>query len=172
MSAGRPTKYDSNFCEIARKLCLLGHTDKDLAKFFEISVSTLNNWKIDYPEFLESLNAGKVLADSDVAEGLYKRATGFAYEEVTFEKIMIKEGDGTFMKPDDADNDDIRLEPFKKKVVLKEIAPDPGAALSWLKNRQPKKWRDKQEIDHTTGGEKFKPTPIIFVKSGGDTGNG
>lgn len=35
MAIGRPTKYRPEFAEQARKLCLLGATDKELADFFE-----------------------------------------------------------------------------------------------------------------------------------------
>jgi hypothetical protein len=157
------SKYDESFNEIARKLCLLGHTDAELASFFDVCEATINNWKQDYPKFLESVIAGKELADADVANSFHKRAVGYRYEEVTYEKIIIKDGDG-FLSEGDADDDDISTDPYKKRVVVKEVAPDPGAALNWLKNRQPKKWRDKQEIDHTSGGEKIQPTAIIFSK--------
>lgn len=42
---GRPTKYKEEYTAQARKLCLLGHTDKDLADFFEVTFQTINNWK-------------------------------------------------------------------------------------------------------------------------------
>jgi 5-methylcytosine-specific restriction endonuclease McrA len=35
------------------------------------------------------------------------------------------------------------------KTVTKEVAPDTGAAMAWLKNRRPKDWRDKHEIEHS-----------------------
>jgi len=37
----------------------------------------------------------------------------------------------------------------------------PAAQIFVLKNMG---WDDKQQLDHTTGGEKFTPTPIIFTK--------
>jgi len=164
MKEGRPTKYDPGYNEIARKLCLLGHTDKELAKFFEVDRDTIKEWKSVYPEFSASVNAGKLLADSEVASSFHKRAVGYQYEEVTYEKIIIKEGEG-FMKTDDVDNEGISVDPYKKKVVVKEVAPDPGAALNWLKNRQPKKWRDKQELGITDKkGKDVPPTSIIFTK--------
>ena len=35
----RPTKYQEAYAEQARKLCLLGYTDAELADFFEVSES-------------------------------------------------------------------------------------------------------------------------------------
>lgn len=39
----RPTKYQEAYAEQARKLCLLGYTDAELADFFEVSESLLTS---------------------------------------------------------------------------------------------------------------------------------
>jgi len=121
-AGGRPTKYKPEFNKQVYKLCLLGATDSEIAVFFCISESTLNNWKIDYPEFLESLRAGKDSADCAVAESLYQTA----------------------------------------------ISGNTTAQIFWLKNRRRNEWRDKQEIDHTNGGEPFEPTRIVFEDASKD----
>ncbi len=126
---GAPTKYKEQYAEQAYKLCLLGLNDAELAEYFEVSVATINNWKIDYPEFFESVKAGKVIADAKVAQSLYKRATGFTKEGL--EKVFQFQGE-------------IIRAPTKEYYP-----PDSGAALNWLKNRQKDKWRDKQEIGFT-----------------------
>ena len=124
--AGRPTKYQEGYAEQVYKLCLLGATDKDLAGFFEVDESTVNNWKIDYPEFFESIKNGKEIADSNVAHRLYKKATGYERQE---DKIFQFQGSPV--------------------VVPTEVhyQPDTTAAIFWLKNRQPKLWRDTQNIE-------------------------
>ncbi|MDD5356326.1 MAG: hypothetical protein PHY56_07320, partial [Candidatus Omnitrophica bacterium] len=38
---------------------------------------------------------------------------------------------------------------YKTKVTVKEVIPDVTAQIFWLKNRQPDKWRDKQEVEHS-----------------------
>ena len=125
MVAGRPSKYKPEYAEQVYKLCLLGATDKELADFFGVSEQTLNTWKSQYPEFLESIKRGKLVADAEVAQSLYKRAKGYTYEEKTFENGELT------------------------RTVIKEVAPDTGAAMAWLKNRRPQYWRDKQEIEHS-----------------------
>ena len=77
MAAGRPSLYQPKFAEQAFKLCLLGATDKEMADFFEVEVSTINKWKLDYPEFSESIRAGKIDADANVSKSLYNRALGY-----------------------------------------------------------------------------------------------
>lgn len=74
--AGRPTKYKAEFAELARNYCLLGATDSDLERFFDIGKRTLNDWKVRHPEFADALNAGKERADMKVALALYDKACG------------------------------------------------------------------------------------------------
>lgn len=130
MTIGRPTKYKTEYNEQAYKLCLLGHTDEELASFFEISESTLNNWKIEYPDFMESIKKGKEIADADVSVSLYQRALGYSHDDVDIKAV----------------NGEIVETP-----VIKHYPPDPTSMIFWLKNRQPKKWRDKQVTEHEGG---------------------
>jgi len=133
---GRPTKYKEEYAEQAYKLCLLGATDKEIADFFGVTESTLNLWKKEYPEFSESLKNGKVVADAEVAASLYKRAKGYQYVETTYENGAIT------------------------KSVVKEVAPDTGAAMAWLKNRQKDRWRDRHEVDQTIANKDGKPFQV------------
>lgn len=125
---GRPSKYDpAKTPEQAYKLCLLGATDKELADFFGVAESTLNKWKVDYPEFSEALNRGKVEADARVAQSLYHRALGYEHPDTDIRVV----------------NGEIVITP-----TIKRYPPDTAAAIFWLKNRQRGKWRDKIEHDH------------------------
>lgn len=126
---GRPTDYRAEYDDLAYKFCLLGATDKKLAECFEVRESTINNWKIAHPSFMESIKRGKAIADGEVVNSLFKRATGYTCKET---KIATNEGQITDSKEFD-----------------KHHAPDTTAAIFWLKNRQPAQWRDKQEMDHS-----------------------
>lgn len=130
---GRPTKYKAEFAEQAMKLCRLGATDKELADFFGVSESTLNKWKLAHKAFSESIKSGKLVADSEVADKLFKRATGYQHEAL---KIMQYEGDPVTV------------------AYTEHYPPDTTACIFWLKNRQPDKWRDKvqQEVSGPNGG--------------------
>jgi hypothetical protein len=138
----RPTNYRKEYAEQARKLCLLGYTDRQLADFFNVNERTINRWKIDHPEFCQSIKDGKEFADIDVVDSLYKRAIGIEYEEIE-------------LKTDGKNK--------SKRVVKKLIPPDTTAQIFWLKNRQPQKWRDKQEIDHQSSDNSMSPTRIELV---------
>lgn len=153
---GRPTDYKYEFAEQAFRLCLLGMNDKELSAYFGCCEKTLNNWKHEHVEFLQSVLNGREEADGKVAMAFYKRSIGYDYEETTYEKIHLNEPILT-----DAGLTD---EAFKKKTVKKHLAADPGAAYNWLLNRQRGKWKNKTEIDHTSGG---KPIPSVLNLSNG-----
>ena len=125
---GRPTKYRPAHNKLVYSMCLLGATDKEIADAFDIAVSTLYEWKNTYPKFAEAMRNGKMPADAEAAEGLHKRAKGYSYKEVSYEQI---------------DNTDKQ----RKKVTVKVVPPDPGAAINWLKNRRPDQWRTPDNID-------------------------
>jgi transposase len=47
------------YAEVAGKLCReKDYTDKNLAKHFKVTETTINNWKRRYLEFFESIKRG------------------------------------------------------------------------------------------------------------------
>jgi hypothetical protein len=126
----RPTKFQPEYVEQARKLAELGATDREAAEFFNVSESTLHLWKHTHPEFSESLKVGKETADARVEQSLYRRALGYSHDAV---KIFMPAG---------------ASEPVHAPYV-EHHAPDTTAAIFWLKNRRPDQWRDKTEHEHS-----------------------
>ncbi|WP_313609231.1 helix-turn-helix domain-containing protein [Rhizobium sp.] len=127
----RPTSYKPEYAEQAEKLCALGATDNDLAEFFKVSIRTLQNWKLDHEEFLHSLKVGKDIPDQNVERSLYQRAIGYSHPDVD---IRVVDGD------------------VVQTEIVKHYPPDTTAAIFWLKNRKPKDWRDKQEVELNVNG--------------------
>jgi len=130
---GRPSKYKPEFAEQARKLCVLGATDLDIANFFEVDARTIYRWKAEFEEFRQSLKRGKDEADDLVEQRLFQRATGYTHDAVRI-----------FM-PKDAD------EPVYAPYV-EHHPPDVTAAIFWLKNRRSDQWRDRHEHSGPGGG--------------------
>lgn len=121
----RPTKYKSEFNKQAKKLCLLGATDKDIADFFGVTEDCITKWKKKHPTFLLSLKRAKIEADAKVVRSLYQRAIGYDHIDTHFasyEGVIIS------------------------KEYMKHFIPDVTACIFWLKNRQPEKWRDVKEF--------------------------
>lgn len=124
---GRKPKYKPELCKKAEFAAGRGFTDKDLAKMFGVDERTINRWKDDYPEFCQSLQRGKEIADDAVEKSLFQRATGYSHPDV---HVSTYEG-GVTITP-----------------IIKHYPPDTAAAFIWLKNRRPKAWRDRQEVKH------------------------
>jgi hypothetical protein len=143
---GRPTLYQDTYPKTAFKLALLTLTDEEMAEFFEVTVSTLNRWKLEYPDFCASIKAGKVEADATVALSLYERATGAEWTEE--QVVKIKTGKDT--------------ETVEVVTLKKQAPPDTSAATRWLYNRQPQKWRDRGAGEDVPGD-----TSITIVINGG-----
>jgi hypothetical protein len=122
---GRPSSYKPEFAEQAYKLCLLGATDAKLADFFGVSEQTVNAWKLAHADFLESITRGKDSADAEVAQALFHRAKGYSHPEVDIKVIAAE---------------------IVQTKLVKHYPPDTPAASLWLRNRQPKLWRDKVEL--------------------------
>jgi uncharacterized protein YjcR len=79
---GRPSKYKSEYAEIAKKLCAkCAFTDTQLADWFEVSVRTINEWKLKHPEFAEALKVGKAETDDLVERGTVAGITGYYVTE-------------------------------------------------------------------------------------------
>lgn len=135
---GRPTKFKPEYEEQVYKLCLLGATDKDMADFFSVSERTINRWK-RLKKFCQSIKRGKIDADANVAESLYKRACGYEHLE---DKIFCNsDGDVTTVR------------------ITKHYPPDTGACMAWLKNRDSENWKDRKDIN-LSGEVVLKPPKI------------
>ncbi len=140
---GRPTKYREEFAEQARKLCLLGLTDAGLADFFGVDEATINRWKRAHADFCASISAGKMAADSDVADSLYRSAVGGHF--VTEERPVAEgEGSGAVVRP-----------------LRRQVPPSVQAQSLWLRNRQPHLWRDRVEVKEEISLNVFPPKEVL-----------
>lgn len=125
---GRPRKIESFDLKQMENIAEKGFTDKEIAKGLGVTAQTLNNYKKDYPEFFDSLKRGKSIADGKVEVALFMRAVGYSHPDV---HITVHQGK------------------VVKTPIIKHFAPDPTSMIFWLKNRQPERWRDKQEVQST-----------------------
>jgi len=129
---GRPTEYHEELTpRLAEVLAKKGLTDEEMAGELGIHPSTLYAWKRQYLAFSEALQSGKESVDDRVENALLKRALGY---DLKLKKEVVVAGD------------------LQEATYDVHIAPEPGAALSWLKNRRQEKWREKQDIIIEGGG--------------------
>ena len=140
---GRPTKYDPQYHpEKVEILAAEGKILKEIAKEFQVNVSTITEWKQNHEEFSAALTRGREKADELVIDSLYTRALGYTIEE---ERAMNIDGDVQIVR------------------VEKHIPSDPASMFFWLKNRRPKEWRDKRETE--LSGPDGEPLTINLIRA-------
>lgn len=127
---------------------LLGATNEELAAFFDVAVSTIGKWLAEIPEFATAVRSGKTMADAEVASSLYRRANGCS---VPATKIFMVEETIT----ENMGGESVTTATKRERYVpyTEHYPPDTGAAFIWLKNRQPGRWRDKIEHEHSASTE-------------------
>jgi len=142
--AGRKSSFTAERKAVALAMARMGATDMQIAEHIGVTEQTVNNWKIKFPEFFESLRDLKAQSDNKVERALYELATGYEYDA---ERPLVV-SDGTM------NGAHVEIAKYREKQ-----APNPTAIIFWLKNRQPAKWRDRQEHDVRTEIVIGKPLP-------------
>lgn len=130
----RPGWYRPEFDETAHKLCLLGHTNADLARHFGCGESSLNRWIATKPTFKAAVISGRDVADAEIAASLYHRAKGYSHPAVKIMSVAQGQGMASVVERHD---------------YVEHYPPDTAAASLWLRNRQGAKWRDKTDVEHS-----------------------
>jgi hypothetical protein len=128
---GAPSKKDSIPEHQLAILYRFGATDKQVAEFFGVTETTINNWKVAHPDFFKSLNEWKSQADEKVERSLYERACGYMHLETKAQWVTDQDGGR-----------------WEYAEMVRHYPPDPTSMIFWLKNRQPTKWRDKTDVEH------------------------
>lgn len=143
---GRPSLFRAEYAHWAEKMARLGATDADLADALGVCETTINKWKREHLEFCEALKRGKQFSDAEVAEKLFRRATGYEHKAV---KIVA----------------DAKTGAEHQVEYIERYAPDTTACIFWLKNRRPDLWRDRIDNTHSgpNGGAVQVASTVTFV---------
>lgn len=145
----RPSKWSDSFVRVAREASKLGATDADIASILGVSVRTVRSWQVDKPEFAKALRIGKAVADKQVERSLYQRALGYEHDETDLRVV----GTNLVNTP-----------------VRKHYPPDTTACIFWLKNRQPRDWRDRHQHELTGAGGRTLAQELAAMPSDGQAG--
>jgi hypothetical protein len=102
-------------------------TDIEVADMLGIGLATLYRWKLENPAFSRVFKLAKAEADNRVERSLYSRAVGYDY--LAEKAVMTRHGQKTMR-------------------YRAHVPPDTAAAVWYLKNRRPDRWRDSFRHEH------------------------
>lgn len=128
------SKYEKDFPLRAQDYARQGLKDTQIAAKLGIAEKTYYDYQLLYPQFKQAIKKGKAPVDVMVVNAFLKRALGFSYTEVHKE---YKPGAKKGAKP--------ILVSIKK--IKKFIIPDVAAGFIWMKNRIPKRWKDRHQLE-------------------------
>jgi hypothetical protein len=125
--------YKPVYARTARFLCQRGAIRSELAEAFGVSTTAIDNWMVKHPEFGDAVHEGAhEMFDPRVERSLAEQAIGYYVDE---EEVVV-------VGPQD--------DKYAEKItVRKYVKPNVTAAIFFLKNRLPAKYRDvhKFEVD-------------------------
>lgn len=148
---GRPGKY---YTHVEPRLIEIegwardGLVDEQISKNLGVAYSTFKTYKKKYSDLIAALKKGKEVVDREVENALLNNAKGYDYIEeqaIKIKNVYYEEG----MR---VEKEEIRLIEIKKHKPAETTAQ-----IFWLKNRKPKDWRDKQDINHSGNMEINNP---------------
>ena len=118
--------WNENCPSIVYHLALLGYTDKKIALAFQVEEDTIHTWKRNHPEFMKSMEMGKLQADSVVVENFYMNCIDRWVEQ---EEVHVVKGE------------------IKKVKVRKFIQGDKWAQAKWMSLRQRGEWSEVARVE-------------------------
>ncbi len=150
-NAGAKGKYEDSWPEIAEGYARRGLSDADIAKNFGISVNTFYVYMKKYDEFSKAIQRGKRPANIIVENALYKRCTGYTFDEVKKRHYVDETG----------------KKRVEHTVTTKEVIPDINAIRFWLTNREPEMWKNFREevVSGENSDEKIKEQLQSYFKA-------
>lgn len=126
------------------RLASAGLTEHQMCLALDITPNQLKGWK-GRAEFKEALKRGRDQRNEHVERTLYQRATGFVYEELTYEAQPLIPARG---------NQKAVYDPTAELIVVRRVVktaiPDTMALMFFLNNNLPDKYKNRNDSNVTT----------------------
>jgi hypothetical protein len=108
----------------------------DIAEEVGITENTLLTWRKEKPLFRKALAKAQKFVNAKIEKSLYERARGYKHKETIIHTYKGRVTD--------------------KTNVIKHYPPETQACLNWLYNKDPSRWKAKQEIEVSNIGEAIR----------------
>jgi hypothetical protein len=117
--------------KLVYRLSLMGASQTEIAECFGVTLDQFRGRLESDLEFYRSYNRGKLIADAEAVDSLFKKVTGFTHKET---KVHY----------------DPSLHRWATVEVDKYYAPDTLAGMYWLQNRQPARFKNVNKVENST----------------------
>ncbi len=161
---GRQSSYATHVKPHLKKIatwCQGGATNQAIAEKLGVHPATFSRWRGTYPELDVALKHSTRVANDKVVSALFKRATGFEYEEIT--RVPAADLVVSFVKASDKKGQALVNELREKlecddnlvisRKVGKIVVPDTAAIMSWLTNKDRDNWKHRSEMTSINMGD-------------------
>jgi len=139
------SKYRPEYARMGYEIALLCRaSEQDLARIFDVSRGTIQNWKRDFPEFAKEVERGKDLTDAKVTASLVERCLGYSHKDV---HITSYKGEVTTTD------------------IIKHYPPETTAIKFWLTNRQKEHWTETTRVENQTNVHLHKDVNLKDVST-------
>lgn len=146
---GRPTVFNDIIQEKILSLVQQGATEFEIAERIGVTERTINYWKRKHDDFFHALKGSRDLADQMVEASLFQRACGYSHPAEKHFLNKVKNDEGEWVT-------EVITHHYQEHYPPSELA-----AIFWLKNRQPDRWKDKP-LESDTENNGNEPDEIVI----------
>lgn len=125
--AGAEPKYNKAFVNVVKRVAHDGASDFEIAQLLDVTLQTLRNWRMAYPDFREAFKLGKEGPNERAKRSLLDIATGYSYPA---EKAFFDGKSGQVVV----------------HHYIEHVPPNPTAATKFLAARDPE-WVEKTKTE-------------------------
>lgn len=150
MAAGKWQLWEDDPAQLERitNWAANGLTNEEIARSMGIHRSTLREWVKAHPAISDALKRGRLMACEAIENALFRRATGMELTET------MEEFDGVIVDGKPVNGS------IKKRTTTRQVPPDTGAIIFYLKNRMPDRYSDRRTMEV----EATMPTVVLGVE--------
>ena len=128
-----------------------GCTNAEVAANMGVNVSTLRRWMKSHGAICAAIKKGRCLARESIENALFAKATGKSTVTTTVEEFKGELLDG---KPHSG--------AITRRTETRQLPPDTGAIIFYLKNRCPDRYSDRRTVQVETDPE--RPLVVLGIE--------
>ena len=136
----KPVKWHDGRIQQAYDFALLGLTEEAMCPLMDVTIGTIQYWRIHKPGFKEALHEGRKIASAKVVNKLFQRACGYSHPDTHFVNDRVRE----------YDKDGNVTKEYTKVIqipIIKHYPPETAAGKFFLGVKERQLWNERTDIN-------------------------